>query len=257
MIFYLGTHKAHWLRNVSFPLFLSVRTLKSVKKLYPATCDWALDSGGFTELSMLGRWETTAKEYYSEVRRYISEIGRLNFASIQDWMCESFILKKTGLTVLEHQEKTIDSFIELSSLDSSVPWLPVIQGYTLTEYLKHVEMYDKRGIKLASFPRVGVGSVCRREKTKEAESIITSLSNLGISLHGFGFKVSGLRKVADLLSSADSMAWSYNARISQPLDGCPHSSCANCLKWASDWRKKILFSIHNAHVKPRQMQFTF
>ncbi len=257
MIFYLGTHKTHWLRNVDFPLFLSVRTLKSVKKLYPATCNWALDSGGFTELSMLGRWQTTAKEYCREVKRYVSEIGRLNFASIQDWMCESFILKKTGLTVLKHQQKTIDSFKELSSLDSSIPWLPVIQGYTLTEYLRHVEMYDKEGINLASFHRVGVGSVCRREKTKEAEDIIKTLCGLGINLHGFGFKVSGLKKVADLLSSADSMAWSYNARISEPLAGCSHSSCANCLKWASDWRKKILVSIENAHAKPRQMEFTF
>ena len=63
LAFYLGAHQPHWLWRAGFPLFVSHRQLARRRSLRPASCRWALDSGGFTELSMHGRWVTPAEAY--------------------------------------------------------------------------------------------------------------------------------------------------------------------------------------------------
>jgi hypothetical protein len=57
---------------------------------------------------------------------------------------------------------------------------------------------------------------------------------------GFGVKKSGLASYGVHLASADSLAWSFNARRNRPLPGCTHKSCANCLRYALRWREEIL-----------------
>ena len=51
MKFYLGTHQTGWLAKLDVPLFVSRRRLATLRKLPRAVGSWALDSGGFTELS--------------------------------------------------------------------------------------------------------------------------------------------------------------------------------------------------------------
>ena len=104
---FLGTHKPQWLANPRFaavPLFVSRRTLAGRTTLPRAVGTWALDSGGFTELQMYGRWEMSARTYAAEVRRFRDEIGGMAWAAPQDWMCEPWILEKTGLTVADQLE---------------------------------------------------------------------------------------------------------------------------------------------------------
>jgi len=237
--FYLGTHKPHWLWTPGFtdglPLFISRVTLSLKVNLKPALGPWALDSGGFSALSKDGKWNITAEEYVAEVRRYRAEIGNMDFAAIMDWMCEPDILEKTGLTVKQHQERTIASYWELVKLAPEIPWMPVIQGWTKEDYLECVEMYRESGLDLSKLPRVGIGSVCRRQDTNEVEDIIKRLSVAGIKLHGFGFKKLGLKRVGEYLASSDSMAWSFCARRDKPLPGCSHASCSNCSKYAVKW----------------------
>lgn len=240
MIFYLGTHVPTWLRTVDFPLFISRRVIYKRKTFPRALGRWSLDSGGFSELSMFGKWETSPKTYAKEVKRFSDEIGNMDFASIQDWMCEDFIVKKTGLSVDIHQKNTVESYKTLMDLNPSLPWLPVLQGFTLDEYKRHVDMYLGSGIDLFSMPIVGIGSICRRQHTKDAEQIITALSGSGLKLHGFGFKKVGLRNVSNKLYSADSMAWSFAGRRSPPLPGHTHKNCANCLEFAVQWRNSLL-----------------
>lgn len=67
--FWLGTHEPAWLNRTCVPLFISRRRLERRKRLPRATCPWALDSGGFTELSMHGRWTLDAKRYVELVRK--------------------------------------------------------------------------------------------------------------------------------------------------------------------------------------------
>lgn len=240
MRFYLGIHKPNWLREVSVPLFVSRRMLSKWKTPPRACGTWALDSGGFSELGDYGEWRTTPEQYLAEVRRWRDEVGNLEWAAIQDWMCEPKMLKMTGLTVAQHQERTIDSYIELKSA-IDFRWTPVLQGWKAEDYWHHWERYEKRGVSLESLPLVGIGSICRRQGTSEAEDIICSLAKAGLRLHGFGFKQQGLEVCHKYLASADSMAWSLNARKNPPLPGCvTHKNCANCLRWALRWREKLL-----------------
>ena len=238
--FFLGTHQVVWLERLKVPLFISARRLRGRKHLPRARTLWALDSGGFKELELHGQWLLTARDYVALVRRCRTDVGRLQWAAIQDWMCEPHILGRTGLTVREHQLRTIHSYEALQDLAPEVPWLPVLQGWAQADYLRHLDLYASRGHDLAQLPLVGIGSVCRRQRTQEAADIVRSLAAEGLRLHAFGFKKQGLAKVGQLLASSDSLAWSLDARLSPPLPGCPHFSCSSCPRFALRWRHRLL-----------------
>ena len=65
--FYLGTHEVSWLGRTAAPLFVSHRRLRARRRLPRALGAWALDSGGFTELALNGRWETSPTTYVAAV----------------------------------------------------------------------------------------------------------------------------------------------------------------------------------------------
>lgn len=254
-VFFLGTHHPGWLSNLTVPMFVSDRRLRTYKTLPRARSSWALDSGGFTELSAYGTWDhgPSPRQYVTRIRRYRNEIGNLRWAAPQDWMCEPFITARTGLTVADHQRRTIDNLICLRSLAPDLPIIPVLQGWTLADYLRCADLYEQRGIDLPAQQLVGVGSVCRRQATADTETLITALHERGITrLHGFGFKIQGLIRCGHLLTSADSMAWSYAARRQPPLPGCEHRhrNCANCPRYACQWYDHVVCCI----TRPRCVQ---
>lgn len=239
--FYLGAHQPHWLWRVGFPLFVSHRALARRRRLYPATCRWGLDSGGFTELAVHGRWVTSPAAYADAVATYADEIGGLDFAAPQDWMCEPAMVERTGLSVAEHQHRTVASYLHLRQLAPGLPFIPVLQGWTLPDYEHCVGLYTAAGVDLVACPRVGLGSVCRRQSTAAIGLIVTALARRGLRLHGFGVKTGGLCRYGHLLASADSMAWSYAARRTSAQPGCTgHATCANCLAYATAWRARLL-----------------
>jgi hypothetical protein len=252
MHFWLGVHCVHWLSKTTVPLFVSRRRLSERRRLPQALGPWALDSGAFTELRQYGRFLLKADDYVREIERFAGEIGGLAWAAPQDWMCEPFMLERTGLTVAEHQRRTIASYLELRARTPLV--IPVIQGWALSDYDAHVEQYARAGVDLTQSPIVGVGSICRRQVTQVGVQIIEWLWGLGLRLHGFGFKTAGLRAVAHLMASADSMAWSFQARRDViQLPGCGHRSCANCLRYALYWRERVLDAI----ARPKQWPMNF
>lgn len=232
MRFYLGAHMVNWLEQIDVPLFVSRRRLEGRKTLPRPLGSWALDSGGFTELSTYGRWLISEDEYVAQVRRYFDGMAGLQWVAPMDWMCEPFVLAKTGLTVKEHQERTVANFLRLRE-ELGLLVIPVLQGWERDDYLRCAEMYQD----LADEPVVGVGSVCRRHNTTEAARIFRALD--GLNLHGFGVKTDGLYVYGDCLVSADSMAWSARGRRSR-LRGCTHKNCANCLRFALRWRDNLL-----------------
>lgn len=108
MKFYLGTHQPGWLaRDLGVPFLVSHRRLAGRRTLPRATTSWACDSGGFVELSLHGRWRTNAATYVAAVRRYATEIGRLDWAAPMDHMVEQHVLARTGATVETHQRRTV------------------------------------------------------------------------------------------------------------------------------------------------------
>jgi hypothetical protein len=281
--FYLGTHRPYWLWNpeVQFPLFVSHHTLSSYVTLQPATCGWALDSGGFTELSRHGRWLTTPAEYVRAVARYDQEIGSLEWAAPQDWMCEPEIVNGGGrlrcpgtrLSVGEHQRRTVANFLELSALwpevsDTECPFVPVLQGRPgdPDSYLACTTLYETAGVCLFDHPVVGVGSVCRIQATSRVRLVSDALASVGLgpaarngddyppSLHWFGLKRDGIAQVWPNIGSSDSMAWSYGARRAPRLAGCTHRArnCAGCLTFATRWRDHVLTAITDAEQRAHQ-----
>jgi hypothetical protein len=268
--FYLGTHRPHWLALTVTSLFVSHQTLapggRARKRLPQALGSWALDSGAFTELRDHGRWTLPVGAYVDAVRRYRDEVGGLDWAAPQDWMCEPIVIAGgevrgqrfvgTHLSVREHQFRTVANFLELRSLAPDLPFIPVLQGWTLADYHRCVELYDMAGVDLRAEPLVGLGSVCRRQATEEIREITGSLSGLDLRLHGFGVKAAGLQRYAEYLASADSMAWSSNAREEgrrrgHPAPGCNHRSCANCLPYALRWRERVTRRLERVQLSLR------
>jgi len=243
MIFYLGINNVDWLwsKNEHIPFFVSDRRLKRYKKLKPANFIWALDSGGFTELHKYGKWITTPKEYAERTKFYSASLGKMQFAAIQDWMCEASARKKTKKSVNFHQKKTIENWFKLNDLAPKIPWLPVLQGQTPKDYIRHLEDYRDQGVQSTFF---GLGSVCRRANSQEIVDLVEELTiNHNILLHGFGVKSKALLKINRYLKSSDSMAWSVNAayeKVKPKYKTCNHKACSSCYSYAKWWYRKNL-----------------
>lgn len=253
MKFYLGTHIKSWLWREDTedlgPLFVSWVRMRRRKTpfVHRARVKWALDSGGFSEIGMHGKWTSTPEQYVAAVEQYSTELGGMEFAAQQDWMCEPYMVEKTGLSVLEHQERTVENYLTLRQLAPHLPIVPVLQGWELDDYPRHVEMFESAGVDLKSLPVVGVGSVCRRQASSDILTLFESLSGYGLRMHGFGVKTLGVAAYGQYLSSADSMAWSYAAaRKARPLMYClgEHRTCSNCPEFARRWRQHVLSRIN-------------
>lgn len=212
--FYLGIHMSRWLHNgdAKGPVFISIRRLRDRKSAFPpATVPYALDSGAYTELAQLGGWKTTPEQYVEDVRRVSAGLGAPDFVVIQDWMCDPGSLAATGLSVHEHQRRTVESALRLPELAPEITWLPVLQGDGVASYLRHADMYEAAGIPLRG-RLVGLGSIVRRQHRPETRALAELLEQRGIRLHGFGVKATGITRIGRHLASGDSIAWSYWAR---------------------------------------------
>ena len=212
--FYPGLHQPADARHFSRAC-ISINRLRGRKKRVDCY-DLIIDSGAFTELSTHGSYRDTVDVYAAELIRLQHEgVIRPTVAVAQDYMCEPFILKKTGLTVREHQERTVARFVRLVECRPLVPVMPVLQGFAPLDYVRHLEDY---GGLLTPGMWVGVGSVCKRNGSPV--DIVNVLSAIrherpDLKLHGFGLKKTALMNpsVRAMLHTADSMAWSFHARI--------------------------------------------
>jgi hypothetical protein len=210
--FFCGLHQPSDAKHFQ-AAFVSVNRLRNRKGPFQVG-DWIMDSGAFTEISTHGTYRHSVEEYAAEIRRW-STNGNLLAAVAQDWMCEPWIIERTGLSVAEHQWLTVKRYDALRSEDTAgVYVMPVLQGYAPEEYVTHIRQYGER---LAFGAWVGVGSICKRNSSPRAvEAVLLAIKGErpDLQLHGFGLKSTALQSalVFDLLHTADSMAWSYSAR---------------------------------------------
>jgi len=211
--FYVGLHQMGDAQHFERAC-LSINRLRDRRKPIPCA-DILVDSAAFTELAQHGRYRHGVEDYAATLRR-LHEAGvvKISAAVAQDYMCEPFMLDRTGLTVEDHQRLTIERYDALAAEGLPFPIMPVLQGYDPTEYVTHLRAYGDR---LTPGMWVGVGSVCKRNSRPEA--ILAVLYAIkrerpDLRLHGFGVKQTSLMHpgVRDLLWSADSMAWSFAAR---------------------------------------------
>lgn len=218
--FYVGLHQPADAQH--FPLVcISIKRLW--RRLKAVLCSNVLvDSGAFTELFLHGRYRHGVEDYAAELYRLLTKgVVNIRAAVAQDYMCEPFILAKTGMTIEEHQRLTIERYdalvAELQRLfGGDIPFhvMPVLQGFEPQDYVDHIRMYGDR---LKPGMWVGVGSVCKRQGDPRAimrvlQAIAAERPDL--LLHGFGVKITSLLHagVRSLLATADSMAWSFAAR---------------------------------------------
>lgn len=173
-----------------------------------------MDSGAFSTILKHGGYPEGPEVYAAQIRRW-SRCGRLLAAVTQDFMCEPHMLAITGKTVEEHQRLTAERYDALITCDlGDVYLMPVLQGYTPDDYVRHIRMYGDR---LPQGAWVGVGSVCKRNGDPAAiENVLMAIKRErpDLRLHGFGLKLTALASaiVRALLWTADSIAWSYAAR---------------------------------------------
>lgn len=239
--FYLGITDPSWIGRSPAPLMVSAEKPKRYWGIRAALNGWALDSGGYTHVLRHGGWTRSADEH-AELARYLQDrCAGLEWAAPQDWMCEPHVLAKTGLTIEEHQKRTVANFLELRSIAPDVPWIPVLQGYATKDYYKCWEMYRDEGVDLLSEPLVGVGSVCRRQASDDIELVFYSLFLDDLRLHGFGVSLRGLYRSKDYLQTADSHAWSATARYRPgPLCGSTtHKRCTSCYAYSHEWYQTV------------------
>lgn len=238
MMFYVGLHQPADAKHFE-RAFISVNRIRRRKKPVGARA-WIMDSGAFTEISKFGEYRHSVEEYAAEINRWADDPTLVAVVS-QDYMCEPFILEKTGLTVLDHQRLTIERFDALrEKVDPRIYVMPVLQGYAVEDYLRHLEMYGDR---LPHGAYVGIGSVCKRNTDISAiEAILTAIKRVrpDLRLHGFGLKTTALSSwvVRDCLYSADSMAWSFAARRQG--------------RNANDWREAMAF-VRRIEIVPFQL----
>ena len=212
MRFFVGLHQPSDAQH--FPAsFVSVNRIRNRRGPF-AVGDWIMDSGAFTEISTYGHYRHSVEEYAEQIIRW-KDNGNLLAAVAQDYMCEAFILEKTGLTVADHQRLTIERYDALLKCGTGVTIIPVLQGYAPEDYVSIIRQYGER---LGPNAWVGVGSICKRNGNIRAiEDVLLAIHHErpDLRLHGFGLKTTALSSglVQELLHTADSMAWSFAARM--------------------------------------------
>jgi hypothetical protein len=244
--FYVGLHQPADARHFDLAC-ISINRLRGRKKALDCG-DVLVDSGAFTELAQHGHYRHSVEEYAAEIKRlHTAGVVRISAAVAQDYMCESWMVEKTGLSIEEHQRLTIERYDALVACDLPVPVLPVLQGFAPSDYADHVRQYGDR-LKFGMW--VGVGSVCKRQgDPRSIIAVLQSITRLrpDLRLHGFGVKRTSLLHpgVRELLYSADSMAWSFAARKQG--------------RSANDWREakgfeQVINGAANAVFEPWQME---
>ncbi len=241
MLFFVGLHQPSNARHFR-RCMLSVNRLLTRVNDFPIG-EWMLDSGAFSEIRRHGCYREAPPAYAERIRRW-SRCGNLVAAVSQDFMCEPFILDRTGLTVDDHQALTIERYDGLRDAVGPAAYvMPVLQGYWPEEYLRHLRSYGDR---LGQGAWVGVGSVCKRNaRPEEVEAVLEAIrcERPDLRLHGFGIKLTALASsvVRRCLYSADSMAWSWSARR-QGRD-------------QNDWREAQRFAARIEHQEVRSRLF--
>jgi hypothetical protein len=152
-----------------------------------------VDSAGFETINVYGGYPNEPEVYARHLHRLDTKgIVQIMVAASQDYMCEPHMLAKTGGTIADHQRWTIERYdrilAELHHLYEGPPpfeLLPVLQGWSPSDYASHVLQYGER---LTPGMWVGVGSVCKRQtSTMAIEDVLLAIKEVrpDLRLHGF------------------------------------------------------------------------
>ncbi len=178
-----------------------------------------LDCGGFTMLNRYGVYPFSTVNFMNLVA-----FLKPDYYVPLDYPCEPGISRQLGLMTNEQRiKKTVANAAKMAQWETHVEgqMLPVIQGYTLSEYKHCIDAHADAG---TMRDYMAVGSMCRRIKDDELHNLITGIAeHAGVErLHFFGLKLSpALRDVRQLIYSQDSAVAldAYDAEARRARDG--------------------------------------
>ena len=181
-----------------------------------------LDSGGYSFFSRWGEYPFSIEKYVDLANTLKDKYPLYRVATL-DYPCEPDIDRSHLMTNEERIKKTVSNAVECIDVDRRLPWLPIIQGYTLDEYLHCVDLYQEAGI-ISDY--WAVGSLCSRKgNIQRIKYLITKLKELALSnvkVHAFGLNIPYIKdpQIFHALYSSDSAAWTFNYEwgISKGLD---------------------------------------
>ena len=170
-----------------------------------------LDSGGYSFFSYYPDYPFTIEEYINLANIIKDQSGITRVVTL-DYPCEPDINRSRVSTNEERIQKTVSNAVECIQYDETIPWLPVIQGYTIDEYLYCVDLYKDAGITSDYW---AIGSICSRKGFPyKIRRIITTLSEaLQSKIHAFGISLKYLYdpQIFNNIYSSDSAAWVWGA----------------------------------------------
>jgi hypothetical protein len=130
------------------------------------------------------------------------------------------ILVPRGMSITEGIRKTVELGVEvvthaekLGVLDRAVP---VLQGFDdPSQWLESLDLYKEHGVAPQRFRIWGVGSICMMRSPLMVERVLSAVRRaLGdVKMHVFGISMNALRRVYPLISSYDTSAWVYWAKV--------------------------------------------
>ena len=203
--FYYGTS---WRWPVPYlpRIMLSYNYVRHIKHPWMIDKPWMLDSGAYAIILQKGAYQWSELDYANAIQTWNPDV-----AWTMDYPCEPTVRANGKYTVKEAQEKTNENTITLEK--EGVKVMSVLQGWSIDDYMHNLELIKERGLLTE---RLGIGSVCRRGKTKMIAQIIRSVHRKipsWVKLHGFGVKTSVLSTDnIHRLYSVDSSSWDIERR---------------------------------------------
>jgi len=160
------------------------------------------DSGGFLAARRWGEFPYSEAEYVEWAMTHNPD-----WLATMDYCAEPELGRESVEWCIRH---TMDRARYLMATYPDLPWLPVIQGDEVADYLTCINQYKQFDL-VRDY--MGVGSLCRRTRLAEIEEIV---STLGWALpdtkfHLFGVKLSAARSpiLHKYAASLDTSAWQW------------------------------------------------
>lgn len=155
----------------------------------------------------------------------------------------------------ERSNGKVANLVQLREMAPDLPFIPVLQGFTLGEYVHGFDQYATACIDLAAEPIVMLGSVCRREATTEIHAIVTTPHARGITqLHASASSPLASASTVTcpprpIPSPGPSTPAATGVRPRGAPDTANTKNCASRLPYALAWRRRIILP-RLAHPHP-------
>jgi len=218
------------LGSSQFPILISAATLwirtkgrYLWKPKLPPHRELIIDSGAFSLLSSLKDYPFSFEDYISLAYDY-----RPDFIAARDWPCEPY--GRIQIDTAERIRRTVEADAQIcdATLPNGTRPLPVIQGWTVRDYLSCIGQLREAGL---IRPYMAVGSCCKRSNIRQVMEIARAIrAELPtVRLHYFGLKIQAFRQpgFVYLADSTDTGAWALYGKFIAPWkDG----ACSFCGK---------------------------